>query len=153
MGNFFYNKIMNKKGNGIMNGFLIVLLAMGIGTICITYFDYKAQSINNVNQEFNTIITVEDSINSISNSNGYKYKTNISLGEIGNAYLAEETISKELSIYSGLLTYTNGDSYGIRITIIDGEDITFGFSGEIEVPIVFTDYLKNAALKMYHYRY
>ena len=144
--------LQDKKGNGFMNGFLIVLLAMGIGTICIAYMDSKKQPIIE-EEEFSTIITVEDSINVIENSNGYKYRTNISLGEMGNATLSEETISKELAIYSGTLNYSTGETYGIRVTITNGKDVSFGFSQTESIPLVFMEYLKEAAIKMYEYRF
>lgn len=147
------NKLFNKKGNGFMNGFLIVLLSMGIGTICIVRGDNKNFS-NSINEEeISSIITVEDSINAIESSNGYKYTTNISLGDIGYANLSEETISKELAIYSGILTYSTGESYGVRVTVKDGEEVSFGFSNTEGVPLIFMEYLKEAALKMYQYRF
>lgn len=151
-----YNRLFDKKGAGFLNGLLIVCAAMGIGTICITYNDYKKQDyqINDIEQNnISSIITVEDTIGALANSGGYTYKTDISLGEIGNAYLTEETISKELAIYSGMVSYSNGETYGVRVTIMNGEEVSFGFSGTETLPMTFIQYLKDAALKMYSYRF
>lgn len=149
--------IKGKQGNAFMNGFLIVLASMGIGTVFITYEDYKGQEILNTqintsnNENIQTFVTIEDTNEILNNS--FIYKTNISLGDIGYAYLQEETISKELCIYSGMIIYNNGESYGVRITLENGEKIGFGIENAKEIPLVFMDYLKEATFKMYSYRF
>ena len=154
---FLLNKLKDKKGNAFMNGFLIVLASMGIGTIFITYEDFKGQetlnnqlNINNTNN-VQTFVTVEETSEALNNN--FVYKTNISLGDMGYAFIQEETISKEVCIYSGMIIYNNGESYGVRITLENGEKISFGIENSKEIPLVFMDYLKEATYKMYNYRY
>ena len=154
------NKIKNKNGSAYLNGLMIVLAMIGIGTIIMTYQDYTKEKNTTQEitesasmQELSNIITIDDSLNAIDFSGGFKYISKISLGELGSGYLSEEIISKELSIYSGKISYKNGEDFGLRLIVKNGEEISIGSSNTKTIPVAFMEYFKEVALKMYEYRY
>ena len=146
-----------KKGSAYLGACACVLCAMGIGTAVIAY-RYSSGGSGSTGQR-GSVISVEDAAaegaslsQTVSGRSQFRYRTDISLGAGGTAYLAEDSVSETCSVYSGTVSYAGGSQFGVRVTLDGGSPrVEFGSGGNL--PMAYTEYLTSAAEKMYALRF
>ena len=138
-------KILEKNGNNFIGGLLIVFAGIGIGTILLTYQDFKSSkyidSSNMIDIEVKESALVIQEMNAkeklfqeklleqIGKNNGENsiaannhFKTTLSFDTLGNAIIIEEYVDTTMSVYLCDINIANKEHQYIKV-IIDENNI------------------------------
>lgn len=151
--------LKDKSGNNFLIGLLVIFACIGLGTIFLTYKDFKATTILiNDSTIYSNSSVIESSIILANNNKDDNYKSDIKFGTIGNATIIEEAYAANKVTYKCLIKLNDKTSY-IKISITnDIEQVDFvNENGELiesesQIPLAFYDYIVNLTKIMYKQR-
>lgn len=133
-------KFLEKNGNNFIGGLLIVFAGIGIGTILLTYQDFKSSkyidtsNLITIEVKESSLVIQEMSeqekqfqerlLEQIGKNNGENsiaannhFKTTLSFGTLGDAVIIEEFVDDTTSIYLCDINVTNKEHQYIKIVI------------------------------------